>query len=1082
MRRPSDLSPDFIEMPSGFSSGGGQGEGGGAARLSRLYFELNRIDFSQVLEDGFRDSGIGAEPSVAGSAVVLDRRRDPALERFVERCKKKLRKAKDEVAQAMVLALLVSDTCGRSGAHASDTVRRHLRLATASRDGDTGELLLGDLLGDKVTGAKRRGKHPPTGAALVPHRALLFKALSDWLGLPSCTLERRPPSAGEQANNILYAASWNLVSVSSMTCVVDLLFDPGALYEEGSPKAVEYRRLLGDAEVAAQEGIASGGASVSAHGGRGGPALPLPPASRAELAGHIPRPPWHVEPWALDINRKDRIGRGGFGEVFHGRWAGTHVAIKEIKDATPTDAEVVDFMLEIALLSQLNHPNIVRFWRGCAEIRGGSRSLLMVTEYVKIGGLSRLLHGHGGPPLPEPLTLPQALSFALDIARGVQYLHTQRILHLDLKSPNVLVAPLWTAKLCDFGLAKIRGEHTMVQSTLQGVSPVWAPPEMFNESEGGLTEKADVYSFAVIFFELLTKRVPFQEVSAAQLPMLKSSGQLPQIPAGVPEDCADLIRLCCAAKPGARPSMSGVVARVKEVAQAHRASLTDVRPPTGLFSAEDGQEARLIEAEEAAAKRLVDLDGERTKLRTELNELQQRLEQVRRRGLELAAAGASAGDASDGGSPTAATGAGADPPGAGADPPGAGGAVECDMSWCDAFVQDVAGSKFRCGICSKLFRGPEFVRRHVAAKHSSEVRRAVEDAYFDCDVSREDALPAHASIPKPRFSPEARLRVGAGVGPFSQALQEACERGDVQQVASLLELRADPAQRDDNGIGPLAVGARSGHVAAVAALLDAVAAAAAAAAASGGGEGGAALSRLLGQTTGAGLTPLHMAASEGQGPVLSALLARNAELDPACVQGKTPLLHAGENGHSAACQLLLAARADAAAKTPDGETLLHVSARYGEAALIAQVVAWRADLAATDRDGWTPLHEASHWGSGAVEALLRAAAAVEARSRDGETPLHVALEGYEQAATCEVLLRWRADPQASDVDGESPLHVAARRNNSEACRLLLQYRAPPNAADNTGRRPMDVTRNEEVLGLLRASGAEPGDSAVDAVT
>mmetsp|Transcript_48695 Transcript_48695/g.156448 ORF Transcript_48695/g.156448 Transcript_48695/m.156448 type:complete len:978 (-) Transcript_48695:11-2944(-) len=643
MRRPSDLSPDFIEMPSGFSSGGGQGEGGGAARLSRLYFELNRIDFSQVLEDGFRDSGIGAEPSVAGSAVVLDRRRDPALERFVERCKKKLRKAKDEVAQAMVLALLVSDTCGRSGAHASDTVRRHLRLATASRDGDTGELLLGDLLGDKVTGAKRRGKHPPTGAALVPHRALLFKALSDWLGLPSCTLERRPPSAGEQANNILYAASWNLVSVSSMTCVVDLLFDPGALYEEGSPKAVEYRRLLGDAEVAAQEGIASGGASVSAHGGRGGPALPLPPASRAELAGHIPRPPWHVEPWALDINRKDRIGRGGFGEVFHGRWAGTHVAIKEIKDATPTDAEVVDFMLEIALLSQLNHPNIVRFWRGCAEIRGGSRSLLMVTEYVKIGGLSRLLHGHGGPPLPEPLTLPQALSFALDIARGVQYLHTQRILHLDLKSPNVLVAPLWTAKLCDFGLAKIRGEHTMVQSTLQGVSPVWAPPEMFNESEGGLTEKADVYSFAVIFFELLTKRVPFQEVSAAQLPMLKSSGQLPQIPAGVPEDCADLIRLCCAAKPGARPSMSGVVARVKEVAQAHRASLTDVRPPTGLFSAEDGQEARLIEAEEAAAKRLVDLDGERTKLRTELNELQQRLEQVRRRGLELAAAGASAG-------------------------------------------------------------------------------------------------------------------------------------------------------------------------------------------------------------------------------------------------------------------------------------------------------------------------------------------------------------------------------------------------------------------------------------------------------
>lgn len=107
------------------------------------------------------------------------------------------------------------------------------------------------------------------------------------------------------------------------------------------------------------------------------------------------------------------------------------------------------------------------------------------------------MHGHGGPALPDPLTLPQSLSFALDVARGVQYLHSQRILHLDLKSPNVLCAPVWTAKLCDFGLAKMRGEATYVQSTIQGVSPVWAPPEMFDHWNGGLTEKADVYSFAV---------------------------------------------------------------------------------------------------------------------------------------------------------------------------------------------------------------------------------------------------------------------------------------------------------------------------------------------------------------------------------------------------------------------------------------------------------------------------------------------------------------------------------------------------------------------------------------------------------
>lgn len=73
----------------------------------------------------------------------------------------------------------------------------------------------------------------------------------------------------------------------------------------------------------------------------------------------------------------------------------------------PTDHDVLDFILEIALLSKLNHPNIMRFWRGCAEISGGRRSLLLVTEFVEKGGLSTLLHGHGGPRLEAELTSAQ---------------------------------------------------------------------------------------------------------------------------------------------------------------------------------------------------------------------------------------------------------------------------------------------------------------------------------------------------------------------------------------------------------------------------------------------------------------------------------------------------------------------------------------------------------------------------------------------------------------------------------------------------------------------------------------------------
>lgn len=996
--------------------------------MSRHYYEHNRIDLGRCMEDGFRDAGPGVEPSSAGSSLVLDRRRDPALEGFIDRCRKKLRKAKDEATQAMVLALLVSDTCGRSGAHALDLAARHARLAREHRDGNTGEVLLGDLTGDRVSERRGRGKVPPTGAALVPQRALLYKAASDWLGLMDCTLERRPASTNDKVQTIMMAASWNVVMLSSSPHIVDLLFDPGALYEEHSQKASEYRRLLTEVE------------SLHAAGERASTALQAP-SSRKELNGHMPRPPWHVEPWELDIMRAERIGRGGFGEVFHGRWAGVHVAVKEIKDTNPTDAEVVDFMLEIALLSTLNHPNIVRFWRGCSEMRSGGRSLLMVTEYVRQGGLSRLLHGHDGPALPEPLTLPQALVLALDIARGVQYLHSQRILHLDLKSPNVLVARPWTAKLCDFGLAKIRGEHTMVQSTLQGVSPVWAPPEMFDDKDAGLTEKADVYSFAIIYFELLTKRVPFQECSSMQLPALKLQGQLPQIPVQVPEDCAALVRQCCAAKPPSRPSMSGVVARLKEIAQSRGLQLADVKPPVALLREADSQERLAKEREDVAAQKLVELDGQRAQLRTELNQLQQKLEAVRRHAAELAAATSGGGSGGSGGSPQ----------------PDASGP---DDSWCESFVREVAGSRFRCTICSKLFRGPDFVKRHVLAKHYAEVRRAAEDAYFDCDVSREDTMPGHKSL-RARTSSEGLGKPSAAAvvpGCFSQALQDASERGDQAYMSELLKLRANPAQQDDGGTGPVLLAAKAGHVAVLEMLLSAAETA----------TTGAAVG-LVQHASGAGLTPLHMASSEGHCEVIAALLQRGAFVDAPCARGKTALLHAGENGHGPACELLVRAKADHASKTKEGETLLHVAARFGDADLIAQIVALRANLLAHDQDGWTPLHEAAHWGAAAVEALCRAGANVHARSGDGETPLHVALEGYEQTEACEVLLRWRADPAAADVDGESPLHVAARRGNCGACGALLVSRAQATIADNAGRTPLDLARSEDVKGLLERS-------------
>mmetsp|Transcript_10136 Transcript_10136/g.19146 ORF Transcript_10136/g.19146 Transcript_10136/m.19146 type:complete len:670 (-) Transcript_10136:62-2071(-) len=664
----------------------------------------------------------------------------------------------------------------------------------------------------------------------------------------------------------------------------------------------------------------------------------------------------------------------------------------------------------------------------------------MVTEFVRTGSLSQLLHGHGGPALPEPLKLEQALSMGMDIARGTQYLHGNRILHLDLKSPNVLCAPVWTAKLCDFGLAKIRGEHTLVHSTLQGVSPVWAPPEMLDDLTGGLTEKVDVYSFAIIFFELLCQKVPFlSEVNSQQLAPYKIQGHLPRIPPGVPVDCAELILQCCAAKPNTRPPMSGAVARLREMARTRNLNLSEVEPPAMLMHSDWNHSN-----EESAGKRLAELDELRKRNCEELHELQRRIAEVRQETTKVAAEMECPEGRDKGGAkpivPAAQVGSG-----------------DADDSWCEPYVHEVPGSKFRCSLCSKLFRSADFVRRHVASKHRSQVQKMVEDKYFDCDISKEDALPANKALPS--REKEATRRMPPTTVPgnkYCELIQEASEHGHVEQVQTLLNLRTNPLQQDDAGMSPLCLAVRNGHTEVAEVLLAAAPA-----------------PSLLQHCTGAGVNAVHIAAAEGHCSALTVLFSKSAEVNGGCIEGKTPLLYAGENGHHSVCTLLVNARADFQCRAKDGETLLHTASRYGEASLVTQVVALRADLSAHDREGWTPLHEASQWGLAAVQELCLAQAQVDIRSRDGETPLHVAARGYEPNTACAALLEWRADVRACDVDGQTPLHVAARNGHFEACQVLLTAGAEPHAVDYSGRTPSEVAPwHGPLSSLLRLSGED----------
>lgn len=487
--------------------------------------------------------------------VVVDRRSDKRLDHFLYKAANKLQAASNEAVTAMmIMALFVSEACGRSGQAPKEMFSRcQKHLERVKLEARTKPLLLGSLLGDPSTKKKQEGF---LGVGLARHRALLFKVLADSTDNPDTfsTLECDEHQA----------AAWNTVTLNGTDFVVDVLLDPGALYEAGSAKHLEYVRLADPFNRSDRFATISG---------------------REDLRGRVPRPIWHVEPKSLLCGRAsgDTLGRGGFGEVFKGIWEGTAVAIKVVKVKNPTDLEVLDFLLEIALLARLSHPNVMRFWRGCVELDEGRRSLLLVTEFAERGGLSSLLHGHGGRKLESVLSFQQNLWLSLGIAQGTHYLHACKVLHLDLKSPNVLIDNSWEPKICDFGLAKIcaasEGAQAAMKTTIRGVSPIWAPPEMFDDEAGGMTDKADVYSYGIILFEIFFRALPYTEVGMKMLPQAKYDGLMPLFPKDAPPDCSALLRHCYARKPIARPSMASVLTSIREIAQARQLSLVDVVMP-----------------------------------------------------------------------------------------------------------------------------------------------------------------------------------------------------------------------------------------------------------------------------------------------------------------------------------------------------------------------------------------------------------------------------------------------------------------------------------------------------------------------
>jgi serine/threonine protein kinase len=249
------------------------------------------------------------------------------------------------------------------------------------------------------------------------------------------------------------------------------------------------------------------------------------------------------------------IGQGAYGEVIKGTYHGTPVVLKRMLRSKITEEQMREFADEILLMMQLRHPNVVQFigatWNTFSNIG-------FVLELAERGDLADNLHDKG-------LTLSWSDPLhrvAVDTARGMSYLHSNSVMHRDLKSMNILLSATFGAKVCDFGLAKKQQTLDEQQQTQVG-TPLWTAPEVIMGEK--YTAKADVFSYGIVLTELLSRKIPYEEHTEGKTAfaiMLKvaNDGLRPTIPDWCPTALRALIDSCLEPKEAARPTMPEVLA------------------------------------------------------------------------------------------------------------------------------------------------------------------------------------------------------------------------------------------------------------------------------------------------------------------------------------------------------------------------------------------------------------------------------------------------------------------------------------------------------------------------------------------
>ncbi|GAB4845648.1 hypothetical protein Ancab_039049 [Ancistrocladus abbreviatus] len=285
---------------------------------------------------------------------------------------------------------------------------------------------------------------------------------------------------------------------------------------------------------------------------------------------------WEIDPSKLII--KGVIARGTFGTVHRGVYDGQDVAVKLLdwgEEGHRTDAEISSlraaFTQEVAVWHKLDHPNVTKFIGAKmgssglhvqtenGQIAMPNNVCCVVVEYLPGGALKNYLIKNRR----KKLALKVVIQLALDLARGLSYLHSQKIVHRDVKTENMLLDKSRTLKIADFGVARVEASNPNDMTGETGTLGYMAP-EVLNGNP--YNRKCDVYSFGICLWEIYCCDMPYPDLSFSEVTTAVVRQNLrPEIPRCCPSSLANVMKRCWDANPDRRPEMDEVVAMLEAI-------------------------------------------------------------------------------------------------------------------------------------------------------------------------------------------------------------------------------------------------------------------------------------------------------------------------------------------------------------------------------------------------------------------------------------------------------------------------------------------------------------------------------------